>query len=135
MNSVKLIRDFLKIDYSGLNLRIVLEQNKCTKKRPLTEIGLATRLAAKRSEGVQVRIQDLVNGRVPSSEAESCRCSKVKLHERSEPLVAGGFWVFNVQICSLLHRSDSFPLILTTSSTPKIVNYIVFLYLHEKFCL
>ena len=54
----------------------------------------------------QVRIQDLVKG-AQGSEAESCRRSKVELHERSEHFVAGvqgllkgpgNFWVFNAQV-------------------------------------
>ena len=69
----------------------------------------------------------------PASEAKSCRCSKVELHEQSEPLVArvqgpfkssGSFWVFNAQICILLHSRDSFSVILTASSTPKMEHYI-----------
>ena len=75
-------------------------------------------------------------GGAPASEAESCQPSEAELHERSEPLPAevqgllkdpGSFWVFNAQICILLHSRDSFSLILTASSTPKIVHYIVFI--------
>ena len=83
----------------------------------------------------QVRIQDLVKGGAPASEAENCRHSEAASHGRSEPLAAGdqgplkgpgSFWGFNGQICILLHSRDSFSLILTASSTPKIVHYIVF---------
>ena len=37
----------------------------------------------------QVRIQDLVKGGAPASEAESCRCSETELREQSEHSVAG----------------------------------------------
>ena len=38
-----------------------------------------------------MRIQDFVKG-APASEAKSCLCSEVELHEQSEPLVeAFGF--------------------------------------------
>ena len=56
----------------------------------------------------------------PASEAESCRCSEAKSHERSEQSVAGvqgplkgpgSFWVFNAQICIFTHSRDSFSLI------------------------
>ena len=40
-------------------------------------------------QSVQVRIQDLVKGGGPGSEAESCRCSEVELHKRSEQSLAG----------------------------------------------
>ena len=52
----------------------------------------------------QVRIQDLVKGGAPASEAESCRRSEAESCEWSEPLLAGvqgplkgpgSFWVFN----------------------------------------
>ena len=68
----------------------------------------------------QVRIQDLVKGGAPASEAESCRCSEVESCERSEQSAAGvqgplkgpgSFWVFNAQICILTHSRDSFSLI------------------------
>ena len=74
-------------------------------------------------------------GGAPASEAENCRHSEAASHGRSEPLAAGdqgplkgpgSFWGFNGQICILLHSRDSFSLILTASSTPKIVHYIVF---------
>ena len=32
----------------------------------------------------------------------------------------GSFWVFNAQICILPHSRDSFSLILTSISTPKV---------------
>ena len=63
----------------------------------------------------------------PVSKAESCQRSETESCEWSECLAAGGpgsFWVFNAQICILLHSRDSFSLILTASSTSKIVNYI-----------
>ena len=68
----------------------------------------------------QVRIQDLVKGGAPASEAENCRRSKAESCERSEQSVAGvqgplkgpgSFWVFNAQICILTHSIDSFSLI------------------------
>ena len=37
----------------------------------------------------------------------------------------GSLWVSNAQICILLHSGDSFSVILTASSTFKIVHYIV----------
>ena len=70
--------------------------------------------------GAQVRIQDLVKGGAPASEAESCRHSEVELRERSEHSAAGvqgplkgpgSFWVFDAQICILTHSRDSFSLI------------------------
>ena len=70
--------------------------------------------------GSQVRIQDLVKGRAPASEAESCQCSEAELCEWSKQFVAGvqdllkgpgNFWVFNAQICILQHSRDSFSLI------------------------
>ena len=68
----------------------------------------------------QVRIQDLVKGGAPASEAESCRRSEVESRERSEHSVAGvqgplkgpgSFWVFDAQICIFTHSRDSFSLI------------------------
>ena len=68
----------------------------------------------------QVRIQDLVKGGAPASEAESCRHSEVESREQSEQSAAGvqsplkgpgSFWVFNAQICILTHSRDSFSLI------------------------
>ena len=68
----------------------------------------------------QVRIQDLVKGGAPASEAESCRHSEVESSERSEHSAAGvqgllkgpgSFWVFDAQICILTHSRDSFSLI------------------------
>ena len=59
-------------------------------------------------------------GGAPASEAESCRHSKVEPYKWSEPLAAGvqgplkgpgNFWVFNAQICILLHSRGSFSLI------------------------
>ena len=38
---------------------------------------------------VQVRIQDLVKGGTPGSEAESCRHSEAESREQSEQIVAG----------------------------------------------
>ena len=67
-----------------------------------------------------MRIQYLVKGRGPASEAESCRHSEAESHEQSEQSVAGvqgplkglgSFWVFNAQICILTHSRDSFSLI------------------------
>ena len=67
-----------------------------------------------------MRIQDLVKGGPPASEAESCQHSKAELCERSEQSAAGvqgplkgpgSFWVFNTQICILTHSRDSFSLI------------------------
>ena len=72
------------------------------------------------SDTLQVRIQDLVRGGGPASEAESCRCSEAELCKRSKQSVAGvqdplkgpgSFWVFNAQICILTHSRDSFFLI------------------------
>ena len=83
-------------------------------------------------------------GGAPASEAESCRHSAAESRERSEPLAAGvqgplkgpgSFWVFNAWICIFLHSRDSFSLILTASSTPKIVHYVVFYIFYEKLCL
>ena len=37
----------------------------------------------------QVRIQDLVKGGAPGSEAKSCRCSEVESCEQSEQYAAG----------------------------------------------
>ena len=71
-------------------------------------------------ESKQVRIQDLVKGGAPASEAESCRHSEAESCERSEHSVAGvqgplkgpgSFWVFDAQICILTHSRDSFSLI------------------------
>ena len=68
----------------------------------------------------QVRIQDLVKGGAPPSEAESCRQSEAESRERSEHSAAGvqgplkgpgSFWVFDAQICILTHSRDSFSLI------------------------
>ena len=68
----------------------------------------------------QVRIQDLVKGGGPASEAESCRRSEAESCERSEHSAAGvqgplkgpgSFWVFDAQICILTHSRDSFSLI------------------------
>ena len=65
----------------------------------------------------QVRIQDLVKGGAPASEAESCRRSEAESRERSEHSAAGvqgplkgpgSFWVFDAQICILTHSRDSF---------------------------
>ena len=70
--------------------------------------------------------------------------SEAESREQSEPLAAGvqgplkgagSFWVFNAQICIFLHSRDSFSLILTASSTPKNVHYIVFYIIHKKLCL
>ena len=70
-----------------------------------------------------------------ASEAESCQCSEGESCEWSEPLATGvqgllkgpeSFWLFNAQICFLLHSRDYFSLILTASSTPEIVHYNVF---------
>ena len=53
-------------------------------------------------------------------EAKSCQRSKVELRERSEHSAAGvqgplkgpgSFWVFDAQICILIHSRDSFSLI------------------------
>ena len=69
---------------------------------------------------IQVRIQDLVKGGAPASEAESCRHSEAESRERSEHSAAGvqgplkgpgSFWVFDTQICILTHSRDSFSLI------------------------
>ena len=69
---------------------------------------------------LQVRIQDLVKGGAPASEAESCRHSEAESRERSEHSAAGvqgllkgpgSFWVFDAQICILTHSRDSFSLI------------------------
>ena len=68
----------------------------------------------------QVRIQDLVKGGGPASEAESCRHSEAESRKRSEHSAAGvqgplkgpgSFWVFDAQICILTHCRDSFSLI------------------------
>ena len=59
-------------------------------------------------------------GGAPASEAESCRRSEVESPERSEHSAAGvqgllkgpgSFWVFDAQICILIHSRDSFSLI------------------------
>ena len=80
------------------------------------------------SVSVQVRIQDLVKGG-PAPEAESFRCSEAESHEQSEQSVAGvqgplkgpgSFWVFNAQICILIHSRNSFSLILTSILIPKV---------------
>ena len=80
----------------------------------------------------------------PASEAESCQSSEAESCKHSEPLAAGvqgslkgsgSFWVFNAQICILLHSRDSFSLILTASSTPKIVHDIVFYIFMKNVCL
>ena len=69
---------------------------------------------------LQVRIQDLVKGGAPASEAESCRRSEAESRKRSEHSAAGvqgplkgpgSFWVFDAQICILTHSRDSFSLI------------------------
>ena len=69
---------------------------------------------------MQVRIQDLVKGGGPASEAVHCRHSEAESRERSEQSVArvqgplkapGSFWVFIAQICILTHSRDSFSLI------------------------
>ena len=95
----------------------------------------------------QVRIQDLVKGGAPGAEAESCRRSEVESCERSEQFAAGvqgplkgpgSFWVFNAQICILLHSRDSFSLILASSSTSKAdkkVHYIVLQSIWDIFML
>ena len=76
----------------------------------------------------QVRIQDLVKGGAPASEAENCWRSKAELRERSEQSVAGvqgplkgprSLWVFNAQICILIHSRDSFSLIFDIFSDTK----------------
>ena len=68
----------------------------------------------------QVRIQDLVKGGAPASEAESCRCSGAESRERSELSAAGvqgplkgpgSFWVLSAQICILPHSRAPFSLI------------------------
>ena len=65
----------------------------------------------------QVRIQDLVKGGAPPSEAESCRRSKAERSKHSAAGVQGplkgpgSFWVFDAQICILTHSRDSFSLI------------------------
>ena len=68
----------------------------------------------------QVRIQDLVKGGAPASEAESCRRSEAESCEQSEHSAAGvqgplkgpgSFWVFDAQISILTHSRDSFSLI------------------------
>ena len=75
-----------------------------------------------------MQIQDLVKG-VLGSEAKSCWHSKADLREQTEQIVAGvwgplkglgSFWVYNTQICILPHSRDSFSLILTSISTPKV---------------
>ena len=59
-------------------------------------------------------------GGAPASEAESCQCSEVESHKRSEHSAAGvqgplkgpgSFWVFDAEICILTHSRDSFSLI------------------------
>ena len=83
----------------------------------------------KLEELCQVRIQDLVKGGAPASEAESCRHSEAELRERSEHSAAGvqgplkgpgSFWVFDAQICILTHSRDSFSLIFDIYLTPKV---------------
>ena len=68
----------------------------------------------------QVRIQDLVKGGAPASEADSCRRSEAESRERNEHSAAGfqgplkgpgSFWVFDAQICILTHSRHSFSLI------------------------
>ena len=72
------------------------------------------------THAMQVRIQDLVKGGPPASEAEICQRSEAESRERSEQSAArvqgtlkgpGSFWVFNAQICILTHSRDSFSLI------------------------
>ena len=59
-------------------------------------------------------------GGAPASEAESCRRSKAVSCKWSEHSAAGvqgllkgpgSFWVFDAQICILIHSRDSFSLI------------------------
>ena len=59
-------------------------------------------------------------GGAPASEAESCRHSEAESGERSKHSAAGvqgppngpgSFWVFDAQICILIHSRDSFSLI------------------------
>ena len=56
-------------------------------------------------------------GRALASEAECCQHSEVESCEQSEQSAArvqgllkgsGSFWVFNAQICILIHSRDSF---------------------------
>ena len=63
----------------------------------------------------QVRIQDLVKGGAPASEAKNCRRSEAVCEQSvagvQGPLKGpGSFWVFNAQICILTHSRDSFSL-------------------------
>ena len=76
-----------------------------------------TVLFSKNCYFIQVRIQDLVKGGGPASEAESCRHSKVESRKRSEHSAArvqgplkgpGSFWVFDAQICIFTHSRDFF---------------------------
>ena len=80
-------------------------------------------------ESNQVRIQDLVKGGAPASEAESCRQSEAESRERSEHSAAGvqgplkgpgSFWVFDAQICILTHSRDSFSLIFDIYFNTKV---------------
>ena len=95
----------------------------------LSWCGLCGGNFAKFKEVRQVRIQDLVKGGAPASEAESCRCSEAESRERSEHSAAGvqgplkgpgSFWVFDAQICIFTHSRDSFLLFLTSILTPKV---------------
>ena len=61
------------------------------------------------------RIQDLFKGSL-ASETKSCQYSGAEWCKPSELSVAGlkgpgSFWIFNGQICILLHSRDSFSLI------------------------
>ena len=85
-------------------------------------------LKPKRKRGIKDKIQEAQagadqgfgQGGAPASEAESCRRSEAESRERSEHSAArvqgplkdpGSFWVFDAQICILLHSRDSFSLI------------------------
>ena len=77
-----------------------------------------------------MRIQDLVNGGGPASEAESCRCSKVESREQSEHSAAGvqgplkwaleafGFLMLKYAFSHILETL--FLLFLTSILTPKV---------------
>ena len=68
-------------------------------------------------------------GGAPASEAQSCRCSEVESHKRSEQSAAGvqdplkdpgSFWIFDAQICILTHSRALYLSFLTSILTPKV---------------
>ena len=92
----------------------------------------------------QVQNQDFAKG-APTSEAESCWCSKVELHEQRKlfatvvqnPLKGpGSFWVFNAQICILpLSKDPHFWYLVQQQKLTKIEYYIVLQSIWDSFML